>query len=169
MIIRFLGTHNAESRDSRLASLLIDGVLALDAGSLTSELSLDEQDKIKAVLLSHGHYDHIRDIPALAFNNSHRTTRVLATPETLEVLASHLLDGVIYPKFIEKLLQKGIKKFIAQEVSVDLCKENYGGHFEAVKNDVKETDDLRVLDYNGHHIFSVIPFSEMGEPFRYEG
>ncbi|MFC2019802.1 MBL fold metallo-hydrolase [Chloroflexota bacterium] len=112
VIIRFLGTHNAESRDSRLASLLIDDVLAVDAGSLASELSLAEQDKIKAVLLSHGHYDHIRGIPALAFNNSHRTIRVLATPETLEVLTSHLVDGVIYPKFTEKLpfLEKVVLK-----------------------------------------------------------
>ena len=72
------------------------------------------------------------------------------------------------PQFVEKLSQKGIKKFIAQEVSIDLCKEKYGTHFEAVKNDVKETDDLRVLDYNGHHIFLIIPFSEMGEPYKHE-
>ena len=83
------------------------------------------------------------------------------------VLTSY--DSLGDPKFIEKLLQKGIKKFIAEEVSVDLCKEKYGARFETVRNDVKETDDLRVLDYNGHHIFLAIPFSEMGEPFRHEG
>jgi hypothetical protein len=73
------------------------------------------------------------------------------------------------PKFIEKLSQKGIRKFIAQEVSIELCKEKYGTHFRVVKNDVKETDDLRVLDYDGHHIFLTIPFAEMGEPFKHEG
>jgi len=73
------------------------------------------------------------------------------------------------PKFIEKLSQKGIKKFIAQEVRIELCKEKYGTHFQVVKNDVRETDDLRILDYNGHHIFLNIPFEEMGEPFRHEG
>jgi hypothetical protein len=72
-------------------------------------------------------------------------------------------------KFIQKLSQKGIKKFIAQEVSVDLCERKYGAHFEAVRNDVKEADDLRVLDYDGHHIFLNIPFSEMGQPVRHEG
>ena len=85
------------------------------------------------------------------------------------ILVLTTYDSLGDPKFIEKLLQKGIKKFIAQEVSVDLCKEKYGVHFEAVKNDVKETDDLRVLDYNGHHIFLTSPFSEMGEPFKHEG
>jgi len=73
------------------------------------------------------------------------------------------------PKFIEKLSQKGITKFIAQEVSIDLCQEKYGAHFVAVKNDVKETDDLRILDYNGHHIFLTVSFNEMKEPFKYEG
>jgi ribonuclease BN (tRNA processing enzyme) len=99
MIIRFLGTHNAESKNTRLTSFLIDNVLAVDAGSLVSELTFTEQRKIKSILLSHGHYDHIRAVPAFAFNNSDRTTKVIATPKTLEILSSHLIDGVVYPKF----------------------------------------------------------------------
>ncbi|UCD22371.1 MAG: MBL fold metallo-hydrolase, partial [Chloroflexota bacterium] len=79
MIIRFLGTHNAESRNTRLVSFLIDNVLAIDAGSLVSELTFSEQEKIKAILLSHAHYDHIRAVPAFAFNNYDRTTRIIAT------------------------------------------------------------------------------------------
>lgn len=99
MILRFLGTHNAESRNTRLVSFLIDGVLAVDAGSLVSELTFLEQRKIKAILLSHGHYDHIRGIPAFAFNNSDRNTKVFGTSPTLQILSSHLIDGVVYPKF----------------------------------------------------------------------
>jgi len=99
MIIRFLGTHNAESKNTRLVSFLIDDVLAVDAGSLVSELTFPEQKKIKAILLSHGHYDHIRAVPAFAFNNSDRTTEVIATRRTLEILSSHLIDGVVYPEF----------------------------------------------------------------------
>ncbi len=99
MILRFLGTHNAESKKTRLVSFLIDDVLAVDAGSLVSELTFPEQKKIKAILLSHGHYDHIRAVPAFAFNNSDGTTKVIATPKTLEILSSHLIDGVVYPKF----------------------------------------------------------------------
>ncbi|TES84305.1 MBL fold metallo-hydrolase, partial [Candidatus Aerophobetes bacterium] len=67
VIVRFLGTHNAESRNTRLVSFLIEDILAVDAGSLASELSFPEQEKIKAILLSHGHYDHIRGIPAFVF------------------------------------------------------------------------------------------------------
>jgi Cft2 family RNA processing exonuclease len=118
VIIRFLGTHNAESKDTKLASFLIDDVIAIDAGSLASELTFPEQNKIKAILLTHGHYDHIRGIPSFAFNNPDHTTRVFATSQTLKILSSHLIDGVIYPKFTKKIpffLEKPSLKFVALE------------------------------------------------------
>ena len=118
MIIRFLGTHNAESENTRLVSFLIDDVLAVDAGSLVSELTFPEQRKIKALLLSHGHYDHIRAVPAFAFNNSDRTTKVIATPKTLEILSSHLIDGVVYPKFTSEasFLRKATLRLVPVEL-----------------------------------------------------
>ena len=115
MIIRFLGTHNAESKNTKLASFVIDNVLAVDAGSLASELTFKEQEKIEAILLSHGHYDHIREIPAFAFNNPNHTTKVYATSQTFKILSSHLVDGVIYPKFTKKIpffLEKPSLKFV---------------------------------------------------------
>jgi len=102
MIIRFLGTHNKASLDTRLVSFIIDDILVVDAGNIVSDLSFAEQRRISAILLSHGHYDHIRDIPAYAFNNTDRTTGVYTTQRTLEILSSHLIDGLIYPKFTEK-------------------------------------------------------------------
>ncbi|MBU0498324.1 MAG: MBL fold metallo-hydrolase, partial [Candidatus Thermoplasmatota archaeon] len=101
MKILFLGAHNAESKNTRLVSILIDNTLAIDTGCITSELSYAEQEKIKAILLTHGHYDHIRGVPTFAFNNYCSVTPVYATQPTLDMLASHLVDGIIYPKFTE--------------------------------------------------------------------
>jgi len=56
-------------------------------------------------------------------------------------------------KFVEKLAVKGIKKFIAYDLPVNLVREKYGAQFAVIMNDVKQTDDLRVLDYNGHNGF----------------
>jgi phosphoribosyl 1,2-cyclic phosphodiesterase len=127
MIIRFLGTHNAESKNTRLVSFLIDDVLAVDAGSLVSELTFPEQRKIKAILLSHGHYDHIRAIPAFAFNNSERNTKVIATSKTLEILSSHLIDGVVYPKFTSEasFLRKATLQLVPVEPLVRQEIEGY--------------------------------------------
>ena len=71
-------------------------------------------------------------------------------------------------KLIEKLNLKGIKKFIAYEVPVDLVKDKYGQQFDVIMKDVKQTDDLRVLDFDGHKIFYSFSFSELGEAYLYE-
>lgn len=99
MKIKVLGAHNAESKYTALSCLLIDGKIVVDAGSLTSKLSFGSQSKIKLILLTHGHYDHLRDIPAFAFSNACLKTKVFGTKETLDILSTHLIDGKIYPDF----------------------------------------------------------------------
>jgi len=104
MNIRVLGAHNCERKNFKMVSLLVDDVLAIDAGALTSSLSLEEQRKIKAVLLTHQHYDHVRDIPALAMSLflGGATTRICSIPAALDVLARNLLNNEIYPDFRHK-------------------------------------------------------------------
>lgn len=70
--------------------------------------------------------------------------------------------------FVEKLNTKGVMKFIAFEVPVDSAKEKYGLHFDIILGDLKQSDDLRVLDYNGHNIMGVFSFKDMGSPIYFE-
>ena len=101
MKIEFLGAHNTESQNSRLAGVLVDDVLALDAGSLTSSLSFERQLQLKAVLLTHQHYDHIKDIPLLGMtyflNNA--ALDVYTTAAVVEAISGCLFDGSIYQDF----------------------------------------------------------------------
>ena len=84
----------------------------------------------------------------------------------LLILTSH--DFIEDAPLLDKLLVKGIDKFIAYEVPYELAVQRYGGHFNVVANDLHETDDLRVLDYNGERIFRLFSFSELGEPLVHE-
>jgi hypothetical protein len=69
------------------------------------------------------------------------------------------------PRLAEKLKARGMKKFIAYEVPVDKVKQRYGTHFSVILGDLSQTDDLRILDIDGHHVFLSFGFEEMGEPF----
>jgi ribonuclease BN (tRNA processing enzyme) len=104
MNIRFLGAHNCESESTKLISLLVDDILAIDAGALTSGLSFEAQQKIRAILLTHHHYDHIRDIPAIAMNLflRNKTINIYSIPPVYEALTNHLLNDELYTNFLQK-------------------------------------------------------------------
>ena len=78
-------------------------------------------------------------------------------------------DSFTDVKFVKKLSAKGIKKFIAYEVSEKKVKQRYGMHFNVILGDLHQTDDLRVLDYDGHHVFNNFSLNELNEPIYYEG
>lgn len=82
------------------------------------------------------------------------------------ILTSH--DSITDPVLLDKLEAKGIERFIAYEIPLDLAKKRYGGHFTTVLNDLHETDDLRVLDYNGERAFALFSLKELASPVVYE-
>ena len=148
MNIRFLGTHNTVSADSRYTSFLIDGVIGVDAGSIASSLTLEEQRKINAVLLSHGHYDHIRELPTLAFNNVLRENaiKVYGTRLTLDLFYDRLSDGKIYPDFVHGT-----------------------AHFEKPVLELKEAAEPERFDVSGYSVLAVkIPHNPSSIGFEIE-
>lgn len=80
------------------------------------------------------------------------------------ILLLTTFPAVTDERLVRKLSQKGIVKFIAYEVSVDRARSVYGVPFEVISADLESTEDCRVLDFNGHHIFSSFSFEEFGEP-----
>ncbi len=84
----------------------------------------------------------------------------------LMILTSH--SSIEDPVIIEKLAAKGITKYLAYEVPLELAKQRYTGHFDIVANDLHETDDLRVLDYSGERVFRLFSFAELGPATTHE-
>jgi hypothetical protein len=72
------------------------------------------------------------------------------------------------PALVEKLSTKGIKKFVAFEVPMDLAQQKYGQHFKVIMADLHQQDDLRILDYDGHHVFNLFQLKDLGTPIFHE-
>ncbi len=102
MQIRVLGSYGGESRDCRTTCLLINETLALDAGSLTRVLSLDEQLPIRTVVLTHAHVDHTSCLPFFVENVYGATAApidVYAGKATIDAVKSHLFNDAAWPDF----------------------------------------------------------------------
>jgi len=82
------------------------------------------------------------------------------------LLTSH--QSLTEEQLVEKLESKGIKKYIAYEISENMVKEKYGQHYKVILGDLKQADDLRVLDYDGHHIFNNFSFQDLGDPIFHD-
>jgi predicted ABC-type ATPase len=76
--------------------------------------------------------------------------------------------GYMDQALLEKFRAKGISKFIAYEIPIDKVKERYASHFDIVAMELKDADDLRVLDYDGTRAFNAFSFGELGSPFTFE-
>jgi hypothetical protein len=77
-------------------------------------------------------------------------------------------ESLTDPRLAEKLATKGIKKFVAFDVPLDLAKQKYGHHYNVVTGDLHQEDDLRILDYDGHHVFNLFHLGELGAPIYHE-
>jgi hypothetical protein len=84
----------------------------------------------------------------------------------LAVLTSY--PSVTQAALLTKLESKGIDKFVAHEIPLDLARARYGAHFTVVAHDLHESDDLRVLDYSGERAFKLFSFAELGPAIVYE-
>ncbi len=81
-----------------------------------------------------------------------------------------------YPKLtddrlVSKLRYKGIDKFMAYQVDLDVVETRYGKAFEDISGDLSGdgVEDIRVLDFNGHQIMANFSLESLGDPIKYGG
>jgi len=95
-----------------------------------------------------------------------RTIMLMTGGGSLVILTS--FDSVTDPGLLSKLEGKGIDKFIAREIPLDLSRARYGTRFARVEKDLQKTGDLRILDHNSNRAFKLFSFDELGPPIPYE-
>ncbi len=67
----------------------------MDAGAVATALTVEEQQEVKEIFLTHAHWDHVRDLPLTTINRSAKAPplRLRGLPETMDVVRRHLMNG----------------------------------------------------------------------------
>jgi ribonuclease BN (tRNA processing enzyme) len=80
----------------------VNGTVCLDAGALTDALTLEEQGRVRAVLVTHAHMDHVASLPFLVENVFGRTRdaiEIVAPEDVVASLKRHLFNDDLWPDF----------------------------------------------------------------------
>lgn len=83
---------------------VIDGSVAIDAGSLATSATPDEFTSVRDIVLSHSHLDHISGLPLFIddlFPSLNEPVRVHASRSVIDSLEEHVFNWIIYPRFSE--------------------------------------------------------------------
>ena len=91
--------------------------------TLASGLTLEEQQRVKHILLSHLHHDHIKDIPPLVDNLSgleNHQVVVASLPSVIAGLQKHVFNDMVFPNFFHL---QGPRHSIVRAQSLESQKE----------------------------------------------
>jgi ribonuclease BN (tRNA processing enzyme) len=100
--LQVLGCHGGELPSCRTTCFLVDDVLALDAGALTSTLTLDQLCKVDDIIVGHSHFDHIKDLPLLAdlvIGRRDTPVTIHASQECAKALRDYMFNNSLWPDF----------------------------------------------------------------------
>lgn len=88
--------------DQRLTCFLIDECVAVDAGSIAIALTAEQRERVRDIIVTHPHMDHIASLPIFIddlYATLKEPMRVHATPEVIELLERDVFNWNVYPKF----------------------------------------------------------------------
>lgn len=102
MRLRVLGSAGGIGGHRKTTSFLLDEDVLIDGGTGVADLTLEEMTRLRKVLLSHAHLDHVAGLlllldSMLALSNGPLVVHGLAP--TLEAFSKHLLNDEIWPDF----------------------------------------------------------------------
>jgi ribonuclease BN (tRNA processing enzyme) len=88
--------------EQRLTCFLIDDCVAVDAGSIAIALTNEQRSKVKDIIITHPHMDHVASLPIFIddlYPNLQQPMRVYATAEVIELLERDVFNWNVYPRF----------------------------------------------------------------------
>lgn len=127
MQIEVLGGYGGEAVDRRMTCLLINGTIALDAGSLSQALPVERQREVKTIFLTHSHVDHTCSLPFFienVYEQGQSAVDLYASPETIYALRKNLFNNAAWPDFTRlpnNLVPSVRFRELAEEVPVEVA------------------------------------------------
>jgi len=101
--IKVLGASGSEVGGYRAPAFLVDGHSLLDAGTIGLSLNIREEHKVRRIILTHAHFDHIKGIPFFLDNlvsRGRRTTvTVMSGRDVIRDLKTNIFNNRIWPDF----------------------------------------------------------------------
>lgn len=107
--MKALGAYGSKTKNSQLSSYLLDEFTVIDAGNLINTLD-DDFLKIKSILITHAHFDHIADLPTIIDTYYSRITHpieIFATQKVVNILKDHIFNNKVWPDFSQIPLMSG--------------------------------------------------------------
>ena len=107
------GTFDENGRASarqHLPCFVVDDCAAIDAGSLAMAATDVHREKIRDVVLTHAHLDHIAGLPLFIddlFGSLTEPVNIHAAPEVIKILERDIFNWDVYPSFSELKNENG--------------------------------------------------------------
>ena len=104
MLPSTIDENGKASARQHLLSMVIDDSVAIDAGCLAFSCSDAQRARVRDVILTHTHLDHIAGLPLFIddlFGSLKHPIRVHATREMIDILERDIFNWSIYPRFSE--------------------------------------------------------------------
>ena len=129
--IEILGAHGSAAQEQHCTCFKLGENILMDAGNVISPLGEKVAD-IEHILLTHSHFDHIRDLPFIIetfYEKRQKPLKIYGLTSTLEALKSHLFNGVIWPPF-HQIIHPNFKQNSIEFIPLTLEKPFELGEFQ---------------------------------------
>ena len=102
MRIHVLGCSGGEAPGLKTTCFQINDDVCIDAGAITTGLTIKKQAKISHILVSHTHLDHILNIGFLGdnvFGMRDKPVELISIKPVIDILKKHFLNNCVWPDF----------------------------------------------------------------------